>query len=197
MPDKNSLPCPIPNTYWVVPSQFLAGEYPGAPVDALTRQKLQAMLQGGVTHFVDLTEPGELVPYESLLHEQAAQLGVAAFYVRLPITDVSVPRTPREMASILDAVDNAVAEGGTVFLHCWGGSGARGPSSGAGSYGMGSPATTPWPNSAGGGKAWRRRTANLHRPKRPSSTPMFATGKSRSPNPHPTTPSLIVLLSNP
>ena len=52
MPDKNSLPCPIPNTYWVVPGRFLAGEYPGATVDALARPKLQAMLQGGVTHFV-------------------------------------------------------------------------------------------------------------------------------------------------
>ena len=126
MPDKNSLPCPIPNTYWVVPGRFLAGEYPGATVDALARQKLQTMLQGGVTHFVDLTEPGVLVPYESLLQEQAAQLGVAASYARIPITDVSVPRTPREMASILDAVDNAVAEGGTVFLHCWGGVGRTG-----------------------------------------------------------------------
>ena len=126
MTTSESLPCPIPNTYWVVPGRFLAGEYPGAPVDALTRQKLQAMLQGGVTHFVDLTEPGELVPYESLLHEQAAQLGVAAFHARHAITDVSVPRTPSEMASILDAVDNAIAEGGTVFVHCWGGVGRTG-----------------------------------------------------------------------
>ena len=117
---------PIPNTYWVVPGRFLAGEYPGAPVDAQARQKLQAMLHGGVSHFVDLTEPWELVPYESLLQGQAAQLGVAAFYARLPITDVSVPRTPSEMASILDAVDNAVAEGGTVFVHCWGGVGRTG-----------------------------------------------------------------------
>ena len=126
MTTSESLPCPIPNTYWVVPGRFLAGEYPGAPVDALTRQKLQAMLQGGVTHFVDLTEPGELVPYESLLHEQAAQLGVAAFHARHAITDVSVPRTPSEMASILDAVDNAIDEGGTVFVHCWGGVGRTG-----------------------------------------------------------------------
>ena len=30
------------------------------------------------------------------------------------------------MASILDAVDNAIAGGGTVYVHCWGGVGRTG-----------------------------------------------------------------------
>ena len=126
MPEKNSLPCPIPNTAWVVPSRFLAGEYPGAPGDSQARQKLQAMLQRGVTHFVDLAERGELVPYESLLHEQASQLGVAAFHARYAITEVSVPQTPGEMAAILGAIDAAVDVGGVVYVHCWGGVGRTG-----------------------------------------------------------------------
>jgi atypical dual specificity phosphatase len=55
-------PKPDPNTYWVVPDQFLAGEYPGARDPEEARRRLRRFLQAGVRHFIDLTEAGELEP---------------------------------------------------------------------------------------------------------------------------------------
>ena len=126
MPDTNTPPRPIPNTYWVVPSRLLAGEYPGDRGVAVARAKLRALLEGGVTHFVDLTSAGELVAYDALLREEARGLGVSAVYARHPIADISVPQTPGEMAAILDAIDAAVDVGGMVYVHCWGGVGRTG-----------------------------------------------------------------------
>ena len=117
MPETNTPPRPIPNTYWVVPSRLLAGEYPGDKGVAAARAKLRALLQGGVTHFVDLTRAGELVAYDALLREEARGLGVSAVYERHPIADISVPQTPGEMAAILDTIDAAVDVGGMVYVH--------------------------------------------------------------------------------
>ena len=47
---------PDPNTYWVQPGRFLAGEYPGAPDAKETREKIAAFLEAGITTFIDLTE---------------------------------------------------------------------------------------------------------------------------------------------
>lgn len=44
---------------------------------------------GGSTAFVDLTEDGELLPYEALID--------SATYYRFPIVDLSVPQSPAEM----------------------------------------------------------------------------------------------------
>ena len=45
---------------------------------------------------------------------------------RRPIVDVSVPRSPQETAGILDAIDRALDDGSTLYLHCWGGVGRTG-----------------------------------------------------------------------
>ena len=45
---------------------------------------------------------------------------------RHSIVDVGVPGSPQEMADILDAIDDALDEEGTVYLHCWGGVGRTG-----------------------------------------------------------------------
>jgi hypothetical protein len=82
---------PNQNTYWVVPHKFLAGEYPGNLDPVKARKKINEFLQVGVRHFVDLTEPRELVPYDSILSEQALHAKITATYQRFPIRDVSVP----------------------------------------------------------------------------------------------------------
>ena len=50
---------PIPDAYWVVPGQLLAGEYPGAKDAAAARRKLRLFLVAEFTFFLDLTEEGE------------------------------------------------------------------------------------------------------------------------------------------
>ena len=117
---EGKFPRPDPNTYWVVDGRFLAGEYPGARDPAAAREKVAAFRKAGVTTFIDLTEANELAPYEGLL----AQTGVE--YRRLSIRDLDVPRTPAHLHEILDAIDDALARGRTVYLHCWGGIGRTG-----------------------------------------------------------------------
>ena len=125
-PPPASLPRPHGNCYWLQPGRLLAGEYPGAKDAAEALARLAAHLDCGVTCFIDLTEEGELVPYESELRSLAAARGVVVEYRRFPVMDVSVPRSPRDMVAILDAIDAALAAGRCVYLHCWGGVGRTG-----------------------------------------------------------------------
>ena len=123
---------PIPNSYWVMPGRLAAGEYPGEvdPRDAAA--KLRCLLEAGINHFVDLTEPGErtdqgeLVPYHQIAEEEAGAFDVSVQCARHPIPDTQVPDTPAAMAAILDAIDSAVDQGRTVYVHCWGGVGRTG-----------------------------------------------------------------------
>lgn len=121
----NRPPLPIPDSYWVKPGQFLAGEYPGRAERGLSEARLLGFLHAGINTFVDLTHPGELSPYEPLLKEAAGSLGVDPYYVRMPIRDHDVP-SPAEMKSILDEIDRALAAGRSVYVHCWGGVGRTG-----------------------------------------------------------------------
>ena len=122
--EPTNKPRPNRHTYWLH-DQLLAGEYPGEPDDAVARARLRAYLDAGVDFFVDLTRPGELRPYDALLYAEAGGNGKRAEYRRLPIVDMGVPRKP-EMVSILDTIDQAVADGRTVYIHCWGGVGRTG-----------------------------------------------------------------------
>ena len=108
---------PIRDCYPVT-DRLLAGEYPGAvdPADAATR--IGRFERHGVTHFVDLTHPADLLePYER--HLAAAR--------RLPhaIVDMGVPTIPA-LTRILDDIDAVLAEGGSAYVHCWGGIGRTG-----------------------------------------------------------------------
>ena len=117
---------PLPNSYWVIPGRFAAGEYPGAKDFLEAAPRLRALLRAGIDHFIDLTEPRELEPYDGILADEARALATGATHERLSIRDVSVPRRPAEMAAILDAIDRAIAGGRNVYVHCWGGVGRTG-----------------------------------------------------------------------
>lgn len=118
---------PIPNSYWITPARFAAGEYPGAPTIPETEEKLRAFLNAGIKHFIDLTEPDEgLAPYAPTLARLSERLGVPARHHRLSIRDVSVPRSPAHMRAILDAIDEPLSTGENVYVHCWGGVGRTG-----------------------------------------------------------------------
>ena len=123
-----ALPRPNPNTYWVVPRKFLAGEYPGNEDPGKAREKISRFLEFGIRHFIDLTEPGEygLLPYEAILSEESPAANVTSTYQRFPIRDNSVPSDSKHLAEILFAIDRRIREGGTVYLHCWGGVGRTG-----------------------------------------------------------------------
>ncbi|HEY8540361.1 MAG TPA: ADP-ribosylglycohydrolase family protein [Steroidobacteraceae bacterium] len=113
---------PVPNSYWVEPGWLLAGEYPGASrPDAASR--LQALLQAGITSFIDLTAEGELPPY----HSELGQFG--AFDVvhrRFPIVDHGVPDSPATMMDIVETIAGDLDAGRRVYVHCRAGIGRTG-----------------------------------------------------------------------
>jgi len=108
---------PVPRSYWVRPGALLAGEYPAHDDPGWTRLRLERFRAAGVTAFLDLTEEGELPPYDELPSGWAT-------HRRFPIRDFSCP-SDVEMRELLDVLDMAL-ERETVYLHCWGGTGRTG-----------------------------------------------------------------------
>ena len=107
---------PTPHSYWVEPGRFCAGAYPTAGEEA----DLVAICGAGADCFLDLTEAGEygLAEYDGEIRD-----GVE--YRRITIQDYSVPSVDL-MREILDALDDALDDGRTVYLHCFGGRGRTG-----------------------------------------------------------------------
>jgi hypothetical protein len=116
---------PIPESYWVIPARFLAGEYPAAPYVGRTRERLSRFLEAGIDTFFDLTIQNELPSYLPLLLEQASFRNIDVRYERFSILDHSIPMRG-VMAGILSAIDSALAEGRNIYVHCWGGIGRTG-----------------------------------------------------------------------
>lgn len=116
---------PIPESYWVEPGRFLAGEYPAAAYVGRARERLGRMLDAGIDTFIDLTLLYELPPYLPILLEEASRRGIGVLHQRFPILDHNIP-TRGTMTDILNAIDTALAAGRNVYVHCWGGIGRTG-----------------------------------------------------------------------
>jgi protein-tyrosine phosphatase len=102
----------------VVPDRLIAGRHPCAWGPERAPDEVEALLSAGVTLFLDLTQEGELEPYEQLLVPPAR-------HVRAPIRDLSVP-SEEHLVAILDDIDAELARGGLVYVHCWAGCGRTG-----------------------------------------------------------------------
>ena len=116
---------PIPDSYWVIPGLFLAGEYPGSLSNDGARNKLTRLLEAGIRSFVDLTEPGELSDYSDLLRECARAEGIEVSHLRVPVRDAEVP-TIEQMNSVLAHISMEIEQQRPVYVHCWGGIGRTG-----------------------------------------------------------------------
>ena len=102
---------PLPNSYWVTPGKLLGGEYPGGESDEDTARRLRALMDAGVDCFVNLTRPGELPAYSTLLPD-------GAVYFHLPILDHGLPVDHSYMRQILFALSGALAAGRCIYVHC-------------------------------------------------------------------------------
>ena len=98
--------------HYAVGEGLIAGAYPG------TREAIAGLEDAGVTVFVDLTHPSD--PLESYLPFLARARRIAH-----PIPDMGTP-TAGHVMQILDDIDAARADGGTAYVHCWGGVGRTG-----------------------------------------------------------------------
>lgn len=111
---------PIINSYCAA-ERLYAGEYPGDKGQEKAKDKLEAFLDFGITHFIDLTEEGELEPYAHLLPE-------GVIHQRFPIKDVSVPKNLGEVDTLMSYIDDVLSSSpdAKVYVHCWGGVGRTG-----------------------------------------------------------------------
>jgi NAD(P)-dependent dehydrogenase (short-subunit alcohol dehydrogenase family) len=118
---------PFENSYHVPGCDVIAGEYPFDGDPGLGRERVRALLDAGVTVFVDLTEEGEsgLLPYADDLLEEARARGVDVEYSRHEVPDMGVPARAT-MQQILATLDRAAAAGRRAYVHCWGGVGRTG-----------------------------------------------------------------------
>ncbi len=123
---QSEINIPFVNTYWVVPSQFLAGEHPVELDESITVKRLTALLDAGVRTFVNLTEEREkMQSYSSHLCSIATNRRHEIEILQIPIPDRGVPSMER-MKSILDAIDSYLANENPVFVHCFAGVGRTG-----------------------------------------------------------------------
>ena len=120
------LPRPHANCYWLVTGRVLAGEYPADDDPRMLAQQMQALLDAGVTHCIDLTHESEALPaYAIALSQAAAGRGAAACTQRFSVADFGVPSVSG-MRRTLAAINAALASGGTVYVHCRAGIGRTG-----------------------------------------------------------------------
>src|SRR5271165_4741482 len=109
---------PLANSFWIEPGRLLAGEYPGNADRASTEARLGELIGAGISYFIDLTDAGELAPYEHCLPTARADDGRYIVYVRKAIRDHGIPQNPEVMAEILDFIDRAIEVGHQVYVHC-------------------------------------------------------------------------------
>lgn len=96
-----------------------AGEYPGDKNGEFAKHKLEHMHHFGVRHFIDLTEEGELTPYNHLLPKDTT-------YTRFPIPDCGAPKSIEDVQRLLLRIEELKKMEGYIYLHCWGGVGRTG-----------------------------------------------------------------------
>ena len=72
-----------------------------------------------------LTGENELPAYQPTLMDEAVFYDRQVFHERFSITDKGLP-SRTSMITILDAIDQSLASGHKLYLHCWGGIGRTG-----------------------------------------------------------------------
>ncbi len=121
----DNLKPPFPESYWVIPGKFLAGEYPYSKSEEEGRKKLGQLLQSGIRAFVDLTMPGDEIPYSNELIKLSDKMGIHVEHRHFAIPDMDVPEITT-MKAILNWIEEQIVKGNPIYLHCYGGIGRTG-----------------------------------------------------------------------
>ena len=121
------LPRPIPNSYWATPF-LLACEFPWDPREQYN-PKIDALLRAGVRTFIDLTERGELQPYDEVLGQRALQQDIDSSSIEyhcFPIRDRGLPASLQLVHQVMDVLEDNERRGRISAVHCRGGVGRTG-----------------------------------------------------------------------
>lgn len=111
---------PVINSYRIT-DQIFAGEYPGDKNEDVAKGKLRGFSTFGITHFIDLTEDGELIPYCTLLPSSIEHIRFAIRDTDVPESIESVRKLIKHIWAIVDADSR-----NKIYIHCWGGVGRTG-----------------------------------------------------------------------
>jgi hypothetical protein len=122
---QSDLSVPILNSYWVLPDQLLAGEYPGEKERISAEKKICRFIENGITAFIDLTCFNETEPYFKILQNISIARKIEITYRRRSIPDFSVPQID-DLKKTMDLIDQFLEEGRHVYVHCLGGIGRTG-----------------------------------------------------------------------
>lgn len=111
---------PIRNSYMAM-DRVYAGEYPRDYDNKKSFEKIKQFERFGITHFIDLTEEGELRPYAKMLDSRMQ-------HIRFPIQDVSIPVSIESVKELIGQIQGILNESdrNKVYIHCWGGVGRTG-----------------------------------------------------------------------
>ena len=104
-----------------VEERIYAGEYPRDREDDKSAIKMKQFARFGITHFIDLTEEGELSPYTRWMTDNMSHL-------RFPIRDVSIPQSTEKVKELVTTINRILDADphNKVYIHCWGGVGRTG-----------------------------------------------------------------------
>jgi protein tyrosine phosphatase len=123
---------PFERSYWVLHNKLLAGEIPSSKTETTKLEKVQGLLNCGISVVINLMEPDEknfnneiLEDYSKLLCSEADKMNKQIEIFRFPIKDLSIPNE-NFMIEILNTIDKSVNNGEKVYVHCWGGVGRTG-----------------------------------------------------------------------
>lgn len=122
---------PFDKTWWVDNGRILAGQFPGDIDPEKELLKLKALLDAGVTTFVNLQREDDTAygkpfsDYMKLLEPLANERGLRLGFCRFPIRDAGLTDTST-MIDILDHIDDHIETDQKPYVHCWGGNGRTG-----------------------------------------------------------------------
>ena len=118
---------PYERSYWVLPNKLLAGEIPGSKMESRKIQKINNLLDCNIDFIINLMEVVEknfsdevLEDYSITLFKEADKKNKKIEMLRYAIKDLNIP-TESFMVEILNKIDQQIALGKKVYVHCWGG----------------------------------------------------------------------------
>ena len=115
-----TIDAPIRNSY-KVDERIYAGEYPATSNYTLGRRELKRFTDFGITHFIDLTDGGELSPYSQWLPSSCV-------YTRFAINDCGTPSSMETVTELLATIVRTIKNDkeAKFYIHCRGGIGRTG-----------------------------------------------------------------------
>ena len=123
---------PFYPAYWAIPGKLMAGCYPDVADESRTGIRLEGLIEQGINHIVDLMEAREMEwrgkaqwAYADRFQSLGKSLGKDVHVKRVEIQDGWIP-SKTLMIETLDHIDQAILEGGAVYVHCWAGRGRTG-----------------------------------------------------------------------